>query len=406
MVVNLMDDLQEVKEKPKKKKPSPLSMRTGDMLAQLEGASPIAQSSMLRGLGDVERQRGQNEQGLAMLHRQREMETVSQSDKLMSRDEWVQATHPELWAKRRGKVTRRENKLVEEGYATYLIFQKAKQQQTLNQARVGTERAQGLSYGRANRAKTIASYITQQLDAGLPIDPRAIELHNAGLTSQEGIAARKLASTEGMAQQALGADVRKSRAARGDLRTSKLLDREAAMERSISDRAGRMDIAKLKGSEEKQVVPAQRLVELGESASAIGKPMKTSDDVMITPSFEEWMAEYMLVARMTTPSDRATLKKALGRHLPSIDELEDMIVMPQGTQAQPAEMRSFLGVDRLRPDKAAIAAAPPTPENIEQSSSQLDMVIEALRLHGESAGKRELEKKIARLRGLIGGSGG
>lgn len=375
MAVVVDDSL--VKEKPKKDEPSPLSMRTGDMLAQLEGASPIAASSMMRGLGDVERVRGQNERGLAMLHRQREAEVMDQRDsqsdqpKLLGRIEWARLQYPELAKKKR--ITQRENKLVSEGYELYFkrhfLQQKSQQAGALSQARIAALQAQTGAQRRKNQL-TPVTYIGQQLNARLPIDPRAIAMWNAqysklpGLRSREGIATADRASREDIARETRG----------------------AAMTRSQSDRAGRMDVARLKASAPgavKSVIQDADIAELGAAATDIGQRGFT---------FENWMAEYMRVAPMTSPAHRVTLKKALGRRLPSVTELHAMVIAHQGTPAQPAKMRSFLGVDRLWPDKAATPAAPPSAENFEQGWSQLDMAIEGLRLHGES------EDKIARFR--------
>ena len=102
----------------------------------------------------------------------------------------------------------------------------------------------------------------------------------------------------------------------------------------------------------------------------------------------------MTSALLTTPDQRAALKKTLGRNLPSVNELYAAIVVPQGTLAQPAEKKRFLGVDALWPDKAKTPAAPPSLESVEQAWKQLEVMVEGLRLHGLP------EEKIARLLAL------
>lgn len=384
------------KEKSKKKEPSPLSMRTGDMLAQMEGASPIAAGSMMRALGDVERQRGQNERGLAVLHRKREMEIVDGQDteEVMNFDDWVRATHPELWAKRGGKVTRREYKLANEGYTTYLTFQKAKQQQSLSQAKIGTERAHALSYGRSNQPGNVAEGLMWYIRQNKPIPPVLMQAWNAkhsqlpGLKSKEGIAGRKLGAEvkwRGADRTAAMDRTEALVAGRKDIAVS---SRAGAMDRSVSDRAGRMDIAELKAGAQgaaKSIAKDADILELGKAASNIGK----------NETFESWMASYMRIAPMTSPAQRATLRKALGRRLPSVKELEAMVVVPKGTPSQPAKTRSLLGVDRLWPDRKATAAAPPSLESVEQGWNQLDMALEGLRLHGIP------EDRITRLRAVM-----
>lgn len=374
-------------------KSSPLSMRTGDLLTQIESAGPGAAHSMMRALGSVERQRQRSQGGIEQLHRKREMEIVAEQKKpeqIMSRPEWVRANYPDLWAKRGGNVTPREMRRVKQGYEAYRVFMQDRQEASFKQAQIGRQQALTSSAGRANRPNTIASYIARQLQSGGPIDAQAIAMWNSKHSKQPGLESRERIAAAGdvSRQQIAGM----GNISREGIAAGNIAGRETI---AVGDRASRERIAALKGpTAAKQTVKTQRISEAGQAAIEIGKSSRKDSktgESLPTMTFESWMqTEYMPIAAMTTSAQRATLRKALGRRLPSIEELEAMIVAPKGTPAQP-------GKNRIWPlsDVKPTAAAPPTPESVEGAWSNVDMVIEALRLHGEP------DEKIARWRALF-----
>jgi hypothetical protein len=377
MAVDVIEDPQ-VKEKSKKKEPSPLSMRTGDMLAQLESASPIAASSMMRALGDVERQRTRNEPGFAVLHHRQEAKIDGQvvDDTPLSKREWAQKHYGKQLAKypvkdgmRRG-VPRALAKQIREGHALYyqrfVARVESRQAGALSQAKIGTERARALSYGQANQPNTIASYIARQLQAGGSIDPQAITMWNAKHSQLSG-----LESKEGIASRGLAAEV----SWRGK-------DREAAMARSQSDRQGRMNIAMLKEGVEKPLIadaPIRSVIVAGRNIGKVGKGGEKVD-------FETWMLEsYLPIVRSITPEQRATIRKGMGDRIPPEAELLDMIEIPSRTP----EKKGFWVRD--------VAEQPATKQAVEGGFDRLDLILEALRLRGVS------DAKIDQLRAMYSG---
>lgn len=370
-----------------KKEPSPLSMRTGDMLAAIENAAPTQAGTVLRARGDIERKRAQNEKGIALLQRQREMELVEQSgqEALMSLPEWVKTTHPDLWAKRHGKVTARENQLVKEGYTMYLVFQKAKQEQAFNRQQIATGRAREASYGRSQRPTSPASYIGRQLGTGGPIHPQAEALWRAKHSRLPGIAAKERTATE-----AVGAKERIATEAVGAKRGIATEKAGAAKERYSLDRASREGIAA--GS----VASRERIAVLKEGATP-AKPLVTDASIRKVivagknidkvakggekADFRTWMEDsYLPIARSITPERRAAIFKAMGDNVPSETKLLGMFQVPTG---KPARLFGLIG------------ATPPSEGAIEGGFDELDYLLEALKLRGAS------ETKLDQLRAFF-----
>jgi hypothetical protein len=378
------------KKEEKKKEPSPLSMRTGDMLAQMEGSSPIAASSMMRALGDVERQRGQNERGLAMLQHKQEAEVDDQKDDEapLSIREWAQRHYKSQLAKypvKNGvrRVPKRLDKRIREGYALYFkrhyIRVKSQQESAFNRARIAKEQALAGSYGRANRPTddtTTGVALGRMLNRNpnLLNDPnwrrRAIELlgrqkHPGSLGAAEARGKTPEQATGLIDRRAEEAHDRALALAGGKERQAlTLADRKYGQARGLATHK-----AALKGKVETPLVPDASIRKVIVAGKNIGKVGKGGEKI----DFQTWMHEsYLPIAQSITPEQRAAIVKAVGNQIPSEDELLGMLQVPTG---KPSRLFGLIG------------AQPPSREAVEGGFDELDYVLEALRLRGASDAK-------------------